>query len=838
MNVSAAEIQTSYAFCRQMGRRAGSNFYAGFLLLPAEKRRAMEALYAFMRHTDDLADAAPADSSRREALAEWRAALHEALEGGCTNFSPLPLGEGQGVRATGSGQWPVVSDQRAESSNQQSTINNQKSSNPQSQVPNPSSAILPALADVVERFHIPREHLEAVIDGVEMDLDQRRYETFDELRPYCQRVASAVGLACIHVWGFRGPEAFEPARQAGIALQLTNILRDLKQDAEAGRVYLPLADLRECGYSVEDLLAGVDDHRFRRLMAVEIARTEQFYRGGAELWNWLEPDGRRVFGLMMGTYRALLREIARDPGIVLQRQVHLSRVKKLQLLARWSLLPPPSALRLPPAVFRDPPSALRPPPSSVAIVGGGLAGLAAAVAAVERGWQVELFERSPWLGGRAGSFVDSESGQRIDYCRHVAMGCCTSFLDFCRRTGIADCFDRTATLHFIGPEGTRHDFTPSRWLPAPLHLLSGLWRLRYLSSGERWGIISTIRRLCGPRPSPLPEGEGTIGAWLCCQGQSDRAIERFWSPVVVGALGETVDRASLAAAQKVFRDGFLASRRASDLVLPRLPLGEIFHDRVGEWLANHGVKVHLATPVRQIEGGDVSGTRRMPALHTACAGYGKRAETVVLADGTRRTFDAVIVAVPWHKVRSLLAEDLLAAMPALGGLDRIEPAAITAVHLWFDRPITSLPHAVLVGRLGQWMFTNRCGAGVPPARSVVGGTPAPQHYCQVVISASHRLAPPNQDELLAEVRSELEVIWPAARTGRLLHSRVVAQPAAVFSCVPGLDGLRPPQQTPIENLALAGDWTATGWPATMESAVRSGYQAAESLAVCRHRLMS
>jgi hypothetical protein len=324
--------------------------------------------------------------------------------------------------------------------------------------------------------------------------------------------------------------------------------------------------------------------------------------------------------------------------------------------------------------------------------------------------------------------------------------------------------------------------------------------------------------------------------------------------VVVGALGETVDRASLAAAQKVFRDGFLASRRAGDLVLPRLPLGEIFHDRVGEWLANHGVKVHLATPVRQIEGGDVSGTRRVPAPHTACVGYGKRAETVVLADGTRRTFDAVIVAVPWHKVRSLLAEDLLAAMPALGGLDRIEPAAITAVHLWFDRPITSLPHAVLVGRLGQWMFGSPHTPCAEPAKGATrrvrethqdehgafhapyqtttvqaGGTPAPQHYCQVVISASHRLAPPNHDELLADVRSELEVIWPAARTGRLLHSRVVAQPAAVFSCVPGLDGLRPPQQTPIENLALAGDWTATGWPATMEGAVRSGFQAVSAL---------
>ena len=464
-------------------------------------------------------------------------------------------------------------------------------------------------------------------------------------------------------------------------------------------------------------------------MAVEVARAEQFYRGGAELWNWLEPDGRRVFGLMMATYRALLREIASDPGIVFRRQVRLSRVRKLQLLARWSLLPPPSAgervsahsaRRLPRSALCPPPSAFRSRHHRRRAGGAGRRGRRRGA-----GLAVELFEQAPWLGGRAGSFVDSESGQRIDYCQHVAMGCCTSFLDFCRRTGIEDCFDRTATLHFIGPEGTRHDFAPSRWLPAPLHLLPGLLRLRYLSPGERWGIVSTIRRLCGPRPSPLPEGEGTIGAWLCRQGQSERAIERFWSTVVVGALGETVDRASLAAAQKVFRDGFLASRRASDLVLPRLPLGEIFHDRLGKWLADRGVNVHLATPVRRIEGDDVFGTRRVPAPHTACAGYGNRAETVVLADGTRRTFDAVIVAVPWHGVRALLAENLLAAMPALAGLERIEPAAITAVHLWFDRPITPLPHAVLVGRLSQWLFSSPHRRGAEVGTNGVGGTPAP-----------------------------------------------------------------------------------------------------------------
>ena len=154
-------------------------------------------------------------------------------------------------------------------------------------------------------------------------------------------------------------------------------------------------------------------------------------------------------------------------------------------------------------------------------------------------------------------------------------------------------------------------------------------------------------------------------------------------------------------------------------------------------------------------------------------------------------------------------------MPSLADVDQIEPAAITAIHLWYDRPITQLPHAVLVGRLSQWLFAKPCGAG--------------RHHYQVVVSASHRLAMQKSDQWLADVRGELESIWPEARRAKLLHGRVVALPAAVFSMTPDVERFRPPQRTPLENLCLAGDWTSTGWPATMEGAVRSGRQAVESL---------
>jgi phytoene synthase len=291
-------MRASYRSCREICRRAGSNFTLSFLLLPPAKRRAMEALYAFMRHTDDLADRAEPAVVRAEALSRWRAALEAALRN-----HPCP------VRHDDS--WPPEAE-----------------------------ALLPALADTVARFQIPVEHLRSVIDGVEMDLWPRRYETFAELETYCRRVASAVGLACVHIWGFRGEAALEPAARCGIALQLTNILRDLGEDAQNDRVYLPLCDLRMCDYSVEELRSGVADERFDRLMELEIVRAEDFYRQGAELLGWLEPCGRRIFGLIMSTYRELLSSIKRRPREVLSRRVQVAWVKKVQIAARWTLLPP------------------------------------------------------------------------------------------------------------------------------------------------------------------------------------------------------------------------------------------------------------------------------------------------------------------------------------------------------------------------------------------------------------------------------------------------------------------------------------------------------------------
>ncbi len=306
MSNSEQAIRASYAFCRRLTRAAGSNLSPCFLLLPARKRRAMDALYAFMRHTDDLADNEMPLEARREHVARWRAALKAALSGDTDRAAAERPGEDD---------VPARQEQAG-------------------------GALLPALADTVRRFRVPAEHLYAVVDGVQMDLETTSYETFEDLVAYCERVASAVGLACIHVWGFWGQKAVEPARKCGVAFQLTNILRDLKEDARRGRVYLPREDLRAFEYSAEDLAAGRADERFQRLMRFQIDRARRFFHEGADLLGRLEPDGQRVFGMMVSIYHGLLRQIERRPQDVFSRRIRLGRLRKLGVAARWILLPP------------------------------------------------------------------------------------------------------------------------------------------------------------------------------------------------------------------------------------------------------------------------------------------------------------------------------------------------------------------------------------------------------------------------------------------------------------------------------------------------------------------
>ena len=430
---------------------------------------------------------------------------------------------------------------------------------------------------------------------------------------------------------------------------------------------------------------------------------------------------------------------------------------------------------------------------SVIIIGGGLAGLAAAQALAPRGFRVTLLESRNRLGGRASSFNDSATGQLVDTCQHVSMGCCTNLAHFSKTIGIAHLIEPQPCLFFMTPDRRVSRFRADNW-PAPLHLLRSFASAHYLGIGEKmraaWGLVQLQRHTSDDDP-PFAD-------WLARNHQTPRLVDRFWGLVLVSALNETPDRIGLRYARKVFVDGFMTHPRGFEVEVPSVPLGRLYGDELTAWLGTHQVDLQLQRGVKE--------------LHVEA----ERVTALELRQGETLAADWYLAAAPFDRLLDLLPAAVIDQHACFGNLRQLETSPITSVHVWFDRNATELPHIVLIDGVGQWVF-NR------------GETSAGEWYLQVVVSAARQFHGLGHDEVERQVITELRRLFPRLQAARLLRARVVTEHAATFSAVPGVDRWRPAQATPIANLFLAGDWTRTGWPATREGAVRSGYLAAEAL---------
>jgi len=292
-------IDQSYEYCRVLTQRTAHNFRFSFLTLPSDKRRAMNALYAFNRITDDYGDDPTVSVElRRTQLNAWRQSVRAVLGNPHENLRGEDLPKTAEV----------------------GTLYNHPA--------------LLAIADMVARYHIPHEYLYAVIDGVEMDLHPLEIATFADLEQYCYRVAGAVGLCCIHIWGFHDERARPLAIDCGLALQLTNILRDLGEDASLGRIYLPDEDLVRFRYSPDQLNRHVLDDQFRTLMEFEVQRTSAYYDKAEQLIQYLDRPGKPILRTMLDIYGGLLKEIRRRQFDVFSQRVSLAKWKKLWFAGR------------------------------------------------------------------------------------------------------------------------------------------------------------------------------------------------------------------------------------------------------------------------------------------------------------------------------------------------------------------------------------------------------------------------------------------------------------------------------------------------------------------------
>jgi len=469
---------------------------------------------------------------------------------------------------------------------------------------------------------------------------------------------------------------------------------------------------------------------------------------------------------------------------------------------------------------------------TVAIAGGGLAGLAAGCALSDAGFRVTLFERRPYLGGRASSYQHPGTGEIVDNCQHVLLGCCTNLIDFYRRTGVEGKIRWYDELTFLEPGGRASVIAPSS-LPAPLHTAPAFVRAACLALPDKLAISRAMMALA---PALLPDRGESFLDWLKRHGQTAQAIDRFWKTILVSALNEDLDWVSVPAAAQVVRESFLKSAAAGRMGIPTVPLTELY-SAAGDYITARGGEIRLRAGVESFRAADAGAS--------------------VIANGTEQRFDYMVSAVPFDVLAKMLADDSGRSEAASLGtglcpvqaahspastspgstdlaeaLGRFTTSPITGIHLWFDREISDLDHAVLLDRTIQWMFHK--SRIIEARKREIAGRESPENepgsYVELVVSCSRSLVEKSKAEIVEMALNEVREFFPGARSANLLKSTVIKEVHATYSPGPGIDRIRPVASTSWPRVFLAGDYTATGWPATMEGAVRSGYLAAEALA--------
>jgi squalene-associated FAD-dependent desaturase len=442
-------------------------------------------------------------------------------------------------------------------------------------------------------------------------------------------------------------------------------------------------------------------------------------------------------------------------------------------------------------------------PRTVTVIGGGVAGMSAACALAEAGYRVQLVERRGYLGGRASSYLHPGVNEVIDNCQHVLFGCCTNLIGFYRRIGVENKIHWTREMTMIEPGGRRSKLGPSA-LPAPLHGLPKLLSAHAFTRADKLSLALGFRAMMRPVPADSNE---SLSDWLRRHKQTRGAIERFWRLVIASALNADLDAIAVPYAAKVIRELFMNSAQAGAMGMSSVPLSELY-DGAARFLKDQGAELHLNTNVESAEW-DEAVSQWSITMRTGTLGS-----------------DFLVIALPFEAMQKLLPH----LPPAPHGeelarkVDRFEHWPICSVHLWFDREITDLPHAVLLDREIHWMYNKSV---LQPWRNTKGS------YLELVQSASRKFAALERQQAIDQALAELTEFFPTIREAKLEKAALIKEIRATFGVPPGIDKFRPDAQSPWPNCFLAGDWIATGWPSTMESAARSGHLAGDALCASR-----
>lgn len=712
-------------------RRSGSNLALSFVSLPQEKKDAMSVFYAFCRLVDDISDDKTTPvAEKRAALDHWRAEIRACYSG------------------------------------------------------TPASEHGLALQAIIRAHLIPPQPFFDIIDGVEMDLTKSRYETFAELERYCYRVASAVGLVSIEIFGYRRPVAKEYAVALGMAFQLTNILRDVRYDLETyDRVYLPRGELEAFGVTEADLVSEAPHPGKSRLFRLQYFRATHYFHKAARL---LPEEDRPHFiaaELMTEVYHRMLEKIRRQGFPSSPRPVRLGKWEKLRAVQH--------ARRHGASVNR---TGLL-PPARATVWGAGFSGLSAALHAGLRGHVPEVLEAKRYAGGRAHSFTDATSGVVLDNGQHVFMGCYPSCLELFDLLGVAERLDRQESMAvpYVSARNGTSVLQARPGLPAPLDLVAGLMAFRELSAADKAAICWLGLRL---RLGGRARAGETVSAWLSRLGQTAGAIRALWEPLCIAALNEPIAAADATLFDEVLRRSLFGGRGASAIYISRVGLSDLLLPEARLFLESLGGALHLGEGVQSVET------------------TGSRITAVTTTQGRRIEGGLHICAVPWTAARSLLPSGSAPARAAAA----IGSAPIIALHFFTDRRLIDSPFVGFLDSPLHWIFD----------RSHQTGGDGRFLY-SVVISAAYELAAKPTPEFLQTVWDELGRLLPEARAAKMGHHVLYKSKDATFAARPETAAHRPGARTEWDNLVLAGDWTDTGLPGTLEGAAWSGRRAVEAL---------
>ncbi|MGF1452395.1 MAG: squalene/phytoene synthase family protein, partial [Opitutales bacterium] len=692
--------------------RNQSNLAFALRGLSPERRAAMCVFYDFCRRVDDIADdpALPA-AEKCAQLEAWRRALRACYEGG----DPGPAAE---------------------------------------------------LCPVFQTYNVPLEEPMAIVDGVAMDISERRFETIDDLLHYCWHVASAVGLVSIRIFGCDVTATREFAITLGYALQLTNILRDVVDDYRTmGRVYLQQAELRAFGVE-EAALADPRQHvGAQALFRMCHYRCEHFFAKARRLM----PTGeRRNLGsalVMAAFYQDILRVIRRRDFRLGPGRIKLGKARKIQLmLATWR--------------EKDRPVQPLAPPRRVAVWGAGAAGLAAALEAGRRGHTPVLLEGKGHLGGRAHSYRDARTGRTVDNGQHILMGCYKAFLRLIDLLGTGDQLHVAPRLAVPYRTQRGDSRLAAVDLPAPWHLLGALFNFRELSWNDRFAILSFGAALrLGNRPSPGT----TADAWLDRLGQTSGAKRALWEPFCVAALNEPLDTADAGLLHETLRRSLFGAKDAAAVIMAKGGFSELFHPRAGQYLAAIGGKLRMGVRLESVESfpnpeseHSASGNLALPdsgASRVASGEFDSQKPLVAAvhsAKGERIEADVHIAALPWTRLVRLLPEGELR-----GRLERLPAASIISAHVRV-RPALSEGPVGFVGLLDSpvhWVFTKE--------REHDGSA-----WYALVISAAGQHEATSNAALRERISAELQRNFPEAGTIEVLDCEVHRWREATFAATP------------------------------------------------------